>query len=215
MTDLRVRSDELRGRIYGYHDHSRPGGHSHRRNYQYSCIPTQFKNEPSIDFSNPDNARKMRAAIEKVRNELGREYDLVIGGRRVKTAEETPVDQSGEAVGGCRHSPGSRAAEVEPAMQAALKAFETWSRTLDRRAHQPAVPRSRRCCASASLSSMAWLVFEVGKNYAEADGDIAELIDFCRFLCPGGAASRRRRPLRCSCRASTISSATFRSAWAR
>ena len=26
---------------------------------------------------------------------------------------------------------------------------------------------------------MAWLVFEVGKNYPEADGDVAELIDFC------------------------------------
>ena len=28
---------------------------------------------------------------------------------------------------------------------------------------------------------MAWLVFEVGKNWAEADADIAETIDFCEF----------------------------------
>src|SRR5436309_11966355 len=27
----------------------------------------------------------------------------------------------------------------------------------------------------------AWLVFEVGKNWAEADADIAETIDFCEF----------------------------------
>ena len=27
----------------------------------------------------------------------------------------------------------------------------------------------------------AWLVFEVGKNFAEADGDVAELIDFCHM----------------------------------
>src|SRR5436309_3795251 len=27
----------------------------------------------------------------------------------------------------------------------------------------------------------AWLVFEVGKNWAEADGDVAETIDFCEF----------------------------------
>src|SRR5581483_9443396 len=27
----------------------------------------------------------------------------------------------------------------------------------------------------------AWMVFEVGKNWAEADADIAELIDFCEF----------------------------------
>ena len=43
---------------------------------------TAFVNEPMIDWSNPENVRKMQAAIEKVRSELGREYDLVIGGRR-------------------------------------------------------------------------------------------------------------------------------------
>ena len=52
-------------------------------------IPTQFKNEPSTDFTNPENARRMKAAIERVRSELGREYDLVIGGRHLKTAEKT------------------------------------------------------------------------------------------------------------------------------
>ena len=51
-------------------------------------IPEKFKNEPSIDWSNPENTRRMREAIEKVRNELGREYDLVIGGQRIKTAEK-------------------------------------------------------------------------------------------------------------------------------
>src|SRR5579863_1770062 len=92
-------------------------------------IPTKFKNEPSVDFSNPENARRMRSAIEKVRNELGREYDLVIGGRRVKTSEKTqslnPAKPS--EVVGIFHAAG--ASEVEPAMQAALKAFETWKYT--------------------------------------------------------------------------------------
>ena len=61
-----------------------------REGMKDATVPTQFKNEPSVDFTNPENARRMmRAAIEKVRGELGREYDLVIGGRRVKTAEKT------------------------------------------------------------------------------------------------------------------------------
>ena len=34
---------------------------------------TPFKNEPLTDFSREENARKMRAAIEKVRTQLGRE----------------------------------------------------------------------------------------------------------------------------------------------
>src|SRR5690348_9690349 len=47
-----------------------------------------FVNEPLTDFTREENACKMRAAIEKVRGQLGREYDLIIGGRRVKTADK-------------------------------------------------------------------------------------------------------------------------------
>jgi 1-pyrroline-5-carboxylate dehydrogenase len=143
-------------------------------------IPIKFTNEPSVDFSNPENARKMRAAIEKVRNELGREYDLVIGGRRVKTAEKTqslnPAKPS-EVVGTFS---AAGAAEVEPAMQAALKAFETWKYSpIDERTNL--LFRVSHLLRERKFELMAWMVFEVGKNWAEADGDIAELIDFCDF----------------------------------
>jgi 1-pyrroline-5-carboxylate dehydrogenase len=148
-------------------------------------VPNTFTNEPSVDFSNPENMRRMRTAIEKVRNELGREYDLVIGGRRVKTTEKTqsinPTKPS-EVVGVFA---AAGAAEVEPAVAAALKAFQTWKLTsweertslLFRVAH---LLRERK------FEMMAWLVFEVGKNWAEADGDIAELIDFTSFYAMEG-----------------------------
>src|SRR5579862_5837127 len=143
-------------------------------------IPETFKNEPSIDWSNPDNTRRMRAAIEKVRNELGREYDLVIGGRRVKTAEKTqslnPAKPS-EVVGVFATA---GAAEVEPAMQAALKAFETWKySSVEERTNF--LFRVSHLLRERKFELMAWMIFEVGKNWPEADGDIAELIDFCDF----------------------------------
>ncbi len=47
-----------------------------------------FKNESFVDFSKEDNVRKMRSAIGKVRGQLGREYDLIIGGKRVKTSDK-------------------------------------------------------------------------------------------------------------------------------
>src|SRR5689334_9891855 len=47
-----------------------------------------FVNEPLTDFTREENARKMRAAIEKVRSQLGREYDLIIGGRPIKTQDK-------------------------------------------------------------------------------------------------------------------------------
>jgi 1-pyrroline-5-carboxylate dehydrogenase len=143
-------------------------------------IPTEFKNEPSTDFSNPEIARRMRAAIEKVRNELGREYDLVIGGRRVKTAEKTqslnPAKPS--EVVGIHQAAG--ASEVEPAMQAGLKAFATWKfSSVEERTNL--LFRVSHLLRERKFELMAWMMFEVGKNWAEADGDIAELIDFCDF----------------------------------
>ena len=90
---------------------------------------TSFQNEPMVDFSRPENAQKMKAALEKVRAELGREYELVIGGKRVKTADKikslNPANPS--QVVGVFQKAGRE--HVEPAMEAAQKAFETWSRT--------------------------------------------------------------------------------------
>ncbi len=143
-------------------------------------IPTQFKNEPSIDWSNPENTRRMRSAIEKVRNELGREYDLVIGGRRVKTAEKSQSlnpSKPSEVVGTFSTA---GAAEVEPAMQAALKAFESWRySSIEERTNL--LFRVSHLLRERKFELMAWMVFEVGKNWPEADGDIAELIDFTDF----------------------------------
>jgi 1-pyrroline-5-carboxylate dehydrogenase len=143
-------------------------------------IPERFKNEPSIDWSNPENTRRMRAALEHVRHELGREYDLVIGGRRVKTAEKSqslnPAKPS--EVVGIFSTAGS--SEVEPAMQAALKAFETWKYvSVEERTNL--LFRVSHLLRERKFELMAWMVFEVGKNWPEADGDIAELIDFTEF----------------------------------
>ena len=139
-----------------------------------------FKNEPFVDFSREDNARKMRAAIEKVRGQLGREYDLIIGGKRAKTADKirsiNPAKPS--QVVGVHQKAGKE--HIEPAMNAALKAFTNWSHTtVEERASL--VFRVGDLLRARKYEFMAWLVFEVSKNWAEADGDIAETIDFCEF----------------------------------
>ena len=145
-----------------------------------------------IDWSNPENVRKMQAAIEKVRSELGREYDLVIGGRRIKTGDTAPSVNPAKPseVVGVHQQAGP--AEVEPAMQAALKAFETWSRTtVQERA--TLLFRVAQLLRERKFELEAWLAFEVGKNYGEADADIAELIDFCNLYALEGVAARQSR----------------------
>jgi 1-pyrroline-5-carboxylate dehydrogenase len=139
-----------------------------------------FVNEPLTDFNKEENARKMRSAIEKVRGQLGREYDLVIGGKRVKTQDKiksiNPAEPS--QVVGLHQKAGKE--HVEPAITAALRAFDSWSRTsVEERAslvfHVGDLMRERK------FELCSWLVFEVSKNWAEADADIAETIDFCEF----------------------------------
>ncbi|MGB8760593.1 MAG: L-glutamate gamma-semialdehyde dehydrogenase [Candidatus Sulfotelmatobacter sp.] len=137
-------------------------------------------NEPFVDFTREDHARKMRAAIERVRGQLGREYDLIIGGQRVKTADKikslNPARPS--QIVGIHQKAGKE--HVEPAMAAALKAFDSWKRTpIEERA--ALLFRTADLLRERKMDHMAWLVFEVSKNWAEADADISEAIDFCEF----------------------------------
>ena len=139
-----------------------------------------FITEPFFDFRSEENARRMRTAISKVRSQLGREYDLIIGGKRVKTTDKikslNPAKPS-EIVG--IHQKAGRD-HVEPAMKAALAAFESWSRTsVEERAGL--LFRAGELLRKRKMEFMAWLVFEVSKNWAEADADISETIDFCEF----------------------------------
>jgi 1-pyrroline-5-carboxylate dehydrogenase len=94
-----------------------------------SMPQTPFVNEPFIDFTQPENKRRMLVALDEVRNKLGREYDLVIGGKRLKTSAKifsmNPAHPA-EVIGVHQRAD---AEHVEPAMQAARAAFTTWSRT--------------------------------------------------------------------------------------
>ncbi len=88
----------------------------------------EFKNEPFTDFSRAENAEAMRAAIEKVRSELGREYPVVINGEKItlesKFQSINPARTS-EVVG--VFSEGDTNTDlVEKAIAAATRAFRTW-----------------------------------------------------------------------------------------
>ena len=67
-----------------------------------------FVTEPFYDFRNEENARRMRAAIAKVRGQLGREYDLIIGGKRVRTTEKLKSLNPSKSLADRRHPPEGR-----------------------------------------------------------------------------------------------------------
>jgi 1-pyrroline-5-carboxylate dehydrogenase len=122
----------------------------------------------------------MQQALDKVRRQLGREYENVIGGHRVRTeAKLQSINPSHpEQVVGIFQKAG--ADDVPAAVDAALAAFESWSRTpVNERAEL--LFRVAHTLRERKFEWAAWLVFEVGKNWAEADADVAETIDFAEF----------------------------------
>ncbi len=139
-----------------------------------------FANEPFTDFNDPENARAMRRTLDEVAVHLGSDYPLIIGGKRLRTTERIrSINPARPAqIVGIHQKAG--AAQVDAAMSAALRAFDSWSRVpVDERAslllNAADVIRKRK------FEFMAWLTYEVGKNWGEADADVGETIDFLEF----------------------------------
>jgi aminomuconate-semialdehyde/2-hydroxymuconate-6-semialdehyde dehydrogenase len=138
-----------------------------------------FTNEPLLRFDDAESTA-MGQALARVSAALGREYPLIIGGGRVRTATRvTSVNPAcpSQIVG--VHAEAD-ATTADRAVNAAFDAFGTWRfAPVDERAglllRVAAEVRARR------LELSAWLIFEVGKNWREADAEVAEAIDFLEF----------------------------------
>src|SRR5437870_2420465 len=88
-----------------------------------------FANEPFIDFSAAENKRAMQTALAEVETMLGREYDIVIGGRRLRTLGKIRSVNPARPTQIVGVHQRAEAEHAEEAMQAALAAFPAWSRT--------------------------------------------------------------------------------------
>ena len=143
-------------------------------------MTTEFRNEPFTDFSKEENANAMRAALTKVKSELGREYPLVIGGERIKTDGKldsiNPANRT-EVVGKFQKATKELATR---AVESAYEAFQTWKKTSPQE-RANLLFRVASILRERKHELSAWMIYEVGKTWPEADGDTAEAIDFCEF----------------------------------
>jgi 1-pyrroline-5-carboxylate dehydrogenase len=145
-----------------------------------SATLAPFATEQFLDFSLPENKRAMEAALAEVATELNREYDLVLGGKRSRTSGKivsTNPAKPSQVVGVHQRADASH---VEPAIAAATLAFESWSRT-PLQTRVDFLLRAASAIRERKFLFNAWLTYEVGKNWAEADADVAECIDFLEF----------------------------------
>ena len=139
-----------------------------------------FTNEPSLDFTTEANRDAMRAALASVEAQLGRRYPLVIGGERretgawIKSVNPGNLDQVVGEVAKARPS------DVEDAICTAERAFQSWKRvSVEGRASvlfkMAGIVRRRR------LELAAWMVYELDKAWDEAEGEVAEAVDFLEW----------------------------------
>ncbi len=139
-----------------------------------------FKNEPPFPFGDGAARDKIRAALRALRATMGKRHGLVINGKRVETNEWAPSRNPAaqhEVIG---YSARASLEHADAAVEAACAAQPVWAR-------RPAEERAQLLERLAELmrrertALLALLALEAGKNWQEADADIAEAIDFCRF----------------------------------
>ncbi len=140
----------------------------------------EFRNEPYADFSQPANRQAMEEALRKVRASFGAEYKLRIEGEEFATGDLLKsVNPSNAAeVVGIHHKATPELARR--AIECGWEYFPKWSAT-------PAEERVRLLLRAAEILRRrkfefdAWLVYEAGKTWPEAEADVSEAIDFCEY----------------------------------
>jgi len=143
-------------------------------------VGAAYENAPLTNFALPENQEKMRAALREQRKQLGRKVPLTINGEKIWTDEifsSVNPSQPDQIVG---YAAEAGIPEAERAVAAARAAFEKWRRTSFEERSQ-LLERAAQILERRRFELAALEVFEVGKPWAQADGDIAEAIDFCTF----------------------------------
>src|SRR4051794_1461897 len=139
-----------------------------------------FRNEAYADFARPDFRKAQQEAIEAVRAQLGREYDLRIAGELVRTGsllKSVNPSRPSEVVG-LHHK--ADADLARKSVEKAVEAFPKWSHTLAEE-RVTMLLRAAEILRSRKFEFNAWLAFEAGKTWPEAEAETAEAIDFCEF----------------------------------
>ena len=151
-----------------------------------------FSNEPHSDFSQAEVREAMRASIESVQSQLGRQWYGAASGSRL-------TGPWLESRNPCR--PNAVVAKVQSAaisdldhiIEQAFKQWDPWRRKAPE-ARSKILRRTASEISRRRYELAAWEIFEVGKPWREADADVAEAIDFLRYY--ADEMDRLARPVR-------------------
>ncbi|MBU1163560.1 MAG: proline dehydrogenase family protein [Proteobacteria bacterium] len=139
-----------------------------------------FLNEPLFNWAFSENRKGFEKALKKVRKEFPCKVSLFIDGKKKKAEEEiqsTNPNDLNEVVG-ISASAGEK--EAEQAVSAAKAAFSQW-RDTDPKERAEYLFKAAAQARMMRYELAALQVYEVGKNWSEADADVCEAIDFLEY----------------------------------
>ena len=140
----------------------------------------RFRNHPTLEFHRPAVRKEMEAAIERAHRSFGGDHPLLIAGKPVEPDTWIDVRPPSAPSAVMGRAAMADAGHVERAVAVARDAFPGWRDT-------PARSRARVLRRAAALMDerrfdlAAAMIFESGKPWREADGDVVEAIDFLRY----------------------------------
>lgn len=153
-----------------------------------------FTNQMPCDFNDESNVVKQKKALEKVISMLGKEYQNVIDGKAYSTEKKTKSYNPAkpDQLVGTFQKAGKEHADI--AIKAANETFKTWKYVpADRRAKF--LLDAAEICRQRRFEINAWMIVETGKNFAEAEADTCEAIDFLEFYAREAIRYSKEQPL--------------------
>lgn len=139
-----------------------------------------FQNEPSADFSDPAVRDAMQTALAEVGGALGRDYPMIIGGERRESGQWITSTNPGnleQIVGRVAKASNDDALD---AIAAAQEAFRDW-RKISAVGRASVLLRMAAILRRKRFELAAWMVYELDKPWDEAEGEVAEAIDFLEW----------------------------------
>ncbi len=141
----------------------------------------EFINEPYLNLGNEGQHKAMQDAIDFVQNNLGKHYDIIIGGCNITTPDKiisiNPA-KHGEVVGTVSKGTSELA---EEAIQTAHRTYNEYWRFTNPHERARLLYRAAGIMRRRKLELSAWMVIEIGKSWIEAIADTAEAIDFLEY----------------------------------
>jgi RHH-type proline utilization regulon transcriptional repressor/proline dehydrogenase/delta 1-pyrroline-5-carboxylate dehydrogenase len=140
----------------------------------------RFGNHPPLELHLPPDRARMHEAVARVRDGFGRDYPIRVAGESIRSdrwLEIRPPAAPAELMGRA----GSGTSEhVDAAVSAGRLGFSAW-RDETPAARAAVLRRAADLMAERRAELAAVMVFESGKPWREADGDVIEAIDFLRY----------------------------------